>query len=63
MNINEEAMENHVTTIPMEWLRDNCHCSKCMELTIKKSNIKFGDPKSIPQISYATLESKEGKFQ
>ena len=63
MSINKEAMDDHVTTIPMSWLRENCRCEECIRCAIESSALKFADPQNVPRVSYDSLESKEGKFQ
>ena len=60
-----ETVEDHVTMVGLDWLREHCYCDKCLDKMISVKEMTFADPRKVPlpTIEYSETRSEEGRFK
>lgn len=54
VDIDKDIFPNHVSNIPIDWLKKYCSCDKCLDTEISRRSMTFHDPAQtpLPEVEY-----------
>ena len=69
LKLQDEPIEDHVTVLPLNWLRSKCYCEECLNAKLAKSDViqknidKVQKEKNriIPTMSFKEFENNKDK--
>lgn len=65
VKLDGETVADHTTTLPLDWLRKQCYCDKCLHDMISVKEMTWADPQKVafPYLEYNDTRDDEGRFK